>query len=395
MDAGPSHQRGPYVPRPPRVSQVDADELDGGLVGMLAERLDRSLSNFANLDLKPELDLLLKLFVFRFGVLGKGASPGAAMQNLKLVTSSGQAPRRRRLALYVLLYPPGVPAYLLARARRYALARRWPDLPVADARHRFYTALDALETASKGCELLGWLAFLWDARYPSLLMRLLRLRLVPAAPHLARMVSYEFMNRQLVWGAVTEFLMFAFPLLPSLPASMSPSAVFAPLRALTAPAPDYAALPPLSSTVQAQAGPLAHLPPTACAICHARQTSAPAALGAGVDLPALDAHVADDETAVFVPARADCRARCEYCWYCIHEALVGFSRERDAGRTDAEKWSCLRCGGGVGAAMRVGRQDEEKGREDDSAAPDQEEPGRALRKSGDGLERSDPDHVSL
>lgn len=41
------------------------------------------------------------------------------------------------------------------------------------------------------------------ARYPSLLMRMLGLRLVPSSPHLAKMVSYEFMNRQLVWGAFT------------------------------------------------------------------------------------------------------------------------------------------------------------------------------------------------
>lgn len=40
-------------------------------------------------------------------------------------------------------------------------------------------------------------------RYPSLLMRALRLRLVPSSPHLAKLVSYEYMNRQLVWNAFT------------------------------------------------------------------------------------------------------------------------------------------------------------------------------------------------
>lgn len=39
--------------------------------------------------------------------------------------------------------------------------------------------------------------------YPSLLMRLLGLRLVPASPHLTKLVSYEFMNRQLVWNTFT------------------------------------------------------------------------------------------------------------------------------------------------------------------------------------------------
>jgi hypothetical protein len=47
---------------------------------------------------------------------------------------------------------------------------------------------------------LGVLTF---GRYPSLLMRALGLRLVPSSPHLAKLVSYEFMNRQLVWNAFT------------------------------------------------------------------------------------------------------------------------------------------------------------------------------------------------
>ena len=42
-----------------------------------------------------------------------------------------------------------------------------------------------------------------DNRYPSLLMRALGLRLVHSSPHLAKLVSYEYMNRQLVWNAFT------------------------------------------------------------------------------------------------------------------------------------------------------------------------------------------------
>lgn len=34
-------------------------------------------------------------------------------------------------------------------------------------------------------------------------MRLLDLQLVPSSQHLTRLVSYEFLNRQLVWGAFT------------------------------------------------------------------------------------------------------------------------------------------------------------------------------------------------
>lgn len=36
----------PYTPRAPLVSQVDADDLDGGIVGLLADGVERTLSRF-------------------------------------------------------------------------------------------------------------------------------------------------------------------------------------------------------------------------------------------------------------------------------------------------------------------------------------------------------------
>lgn len=47
-----------------------------------------------------------------------------------------------------------------------------------------------------------------DKRYPLLLMRALGLRLIPSSPHLAKLVSYEYMNRQLVWNAFTVSPLF-------------------------------------------------------------------------------------------------------------------------------------------------------------------------------------------
>lgn len=50
MDARPGPEdattsRHVLLPPAPRVSQVDADELDEGLVGMLAEKVERSMGN--------------------------------------------------------------------------------------------------------------------------------------------------------------------------------------------------------------------------------------------------------------------------------------------------------------------------------------------------------------
>lgn len=110
---------------------------------------------------------------------------------------------RSKLLLYILLHPPLIPRYLLKRARATALSRQWPDLPSHDIRRKLWKLLVRIETIAQAWELAGWGWFLWDGQYPSLLMRILKLRLAPDSPHLARMVSYEFMNRQLVWGVMT------------------------------------------------------------------------------------------------------------------------------------------------------------------------------------------------
>jgi peroxin-2 len=50
-------------------------------------------------------------------------------------------------------------------------------------------------------------------RYRSVGERLLRMRLVYARPAMLRQVSFEYMNRQLVWAGFTEFLLFLMPLI--------------------------------------------------------------------------------------------------------------------------------------------------------------------------------------
>lgn len=115
-------------------------------------------------------------------------------------------------------------------------------------------------------------------------------------------------------------------------------------------------------TARQPTGRLAHLPSATCPICHLRLATNPIPLGAGgsassISLPPVTAPGADDdETKVFVPARADCWAQCVYCYYCITGALLegkdstgGVVPNGDVKRA----WECLRCGGEVHSASRV------------------------------------------
>ncbi|WWD17329.1 hypothetical protein CI109_101769 [Kwoniella shandongensis] len=392
----------------PRVNQLDADELDSALVSMLSEKVGRSLDNFKStfsMDMKPEVELVIKLLIFKYGIWDPLilSSPGARLQNLKLTSSRSSLPSRNILLLYLLLHPPIFPTYLMERIRKHAFSQQWPDLPNHDWRKKAWRVMGRVEAASRVWEAVGWGWFLWDGRYPSLLMRIMRLRLVPSQKHLTRLVSYEFMNRQLVWGAFTEFLMFSVPLLPPLPAFLTPSALVAPIKSLLSPPTsiDYTTIPllppspsssdQLKSGDKVHTGPLAGLPKATCPICHLRITSTPVPLdsstsqGTALTLPPLSGlgeesfgHGEGDvkeESRIFVPAQTDCEGGCKWCYYCIGEELYkhrgietskrngregkkGNSKnEKDEIGSGEDRWECLRCGGGVSRAWRVGAEE--------------------------------------
>ena len=110
--------------------------------------------------------------------------------------------------------------YLHSRVRSHALSNAWPDAPSSDRRRKAWELLTRLESIHGLAALVNFVVFLWNgrcvhpsplarispesqARYRTLADRLLRLRLISARRHFQREVSYEFMNRQMVWHAFT------------------------------------------------------------------------------------------------------------------------------------------------------------------------------------------------
>lgn len=59
------------------------------------------------------------------------------------------------------------------------------------------------------------LVFLLTGKYRSLIERALGARLVYGTPNMNRSVSFEYMNRQLVWNEFSEMLLLTLPLLNS------------------------------------------------------------------------------------------------------------------------------------------------------------------------------------
>jgi peroxin-2 len=57
------------------------------------------------------------------------------------------------------------------------------------------------------------LLFMWTGHCPTLIERILGMKVKYLHPSMARRVSFEFMNRQLVWNGFTEFMLFVMPLI--------------------------------------------------------------------------------------------------------------------------------------------------------------------------------------
>lgn len=206
-------------------------------------------------------------------------------------------------------------------------------------------------------------------RYRTLTERIAKMRLVYDKAQLAPNVSFEFLNRQLVWEAFTEFLLFLLPILPLARLRVLLARRLAASRAATSslarlvPRPVLGLLglappPPRSADAKPKQGPFHGLDKGLCAICMAR------------DYPEDGASrpVAGEPRAQLA-YRADCEEGCEYCYWCLGMEL---GKAEEVG----ESWECLRCCGEVRRMERVKGEvvvvTEEAG-EVDSAAEEGEE----------------------
>ncbi|KAJ1671881.1 peroxisome assembly protein (Peroxin-2) [Coemansia sp. RSA 1694] len=304
------------VPRNSRVSKLDADLLDDELTDMLREPVSKAMSL-----LRPqlvdkhrlEIDTAIRavLFWLSAGSASRRATYGQSLQNLTY-ESGGQRDVLRRLRMFGALSIGG--AYAWSKLTSYMSMSGWADAPQGSMRRKVWRVLDRLERATRVATLLNFLAFVATGQYKTLLERLLGLRLVYARPQVTHSVSFEFLNRQLVWHAFTEFVMFALPLVN--PARARRWAVRNVRTVLGLP----------SVTIDPA---VAALPEHVCAICYSTEAastslSPDSAAGAFAD-PA-------EACAAVNPYAARCGHR--YCYICIQTRMMA----------EADECTCLRCG---------------------------------------------------
>ncbi|KAK1080934.1 peroxisome assembly protein (Peroxin-2) [Friedmanniomyces endolithicus] len=211
--------KSPYGTSPAfRVGQVDAELLDEEL-NQAGEGLKLFGAHLKD-EWGAEIGLVLKGVLWKLAIWDHGASYGASLQGLKYVDARGGGDamggggRKGPTAWQRIAYG------LLTVGGRYGWTK-WEDYlsglengydepsPLTQRLSRFTTlAGSAHEVAA----FASFLVFLYNGRYRTLADHLLRLRLVPGSDQTSREVSFEYLNRQLVWHAFTEFLLFLLPL---------------------------------------------------------------------------------------------------------------------------------------------------------------------------------------
>ncbi|KAJ2481729.1 peroxisome assembly protein (Peroxin-2) [Coemansia sp. RSA 2131] len=298
-----THTPTTVVSRNVRVGKLDAELLDGELTEMLREPVSNALSlvrpGLAE-TYRLEIDTMIRALLFWLSVGShRRATYAQGLQNLQYArTGRGFA---QRVHWFGILSIGG--HYAWARMVGAMSLAGWADAPQSSIRARLWRLVQRVERITKVAALLNFAAFLALGQYPSIIERILNLRLVHARPQLLHSVSFEFLNRQLVWHAFTEFVMFAMPLVN-------------PARARAWVVRNVRGVMRLPVSVDPS---VAELPDDTCAVCF-------------VDARKDVSEVLEATHSAVNPYVTNCGHR--YCYVCISMRMMA----------EADECSCLRCG---------------------------------------------------
>jgi peroxin-2 len=198
------------------VACLDARELNVEVFSTLWESLAATVSSINPRllqVLEAELRALLRLLYFAFSVGVGRPFPGDVYQNLTYRVDVGNTVSegdsvimtRGRRFLYGCAYVLG--HYLLERYQ----TMRYTDSPWVPSA----SSAEMIDNLLKSMESLNFFLFFLMRKYRNPLERIFRLRLRRAETGATRALSFEMLNRQLVWEGFTELAISVIPILQS------------------------------------------------------------------------------------------------------------------------------------------------------------------------------------
>ncbi|KAF1352749.1 hypothetical protein EJ07DRAFT_183206 [Lizonia empirigonia] len=325
-----------------RVGQVDAELLDDELLELLKGQVGEGLKHFGSHmtdTYAAEMLLALRAVLFKLSIWNNNASYGAHLQGLRYTDARSNAPTRPppkpwQKAAYGLITVGGRyawskwEAYLLSASEDYTR----PESPnLAHLARLTETLANAHDMAS----LASFLVFLVNGRYRTLTDRLLRLRLTPTSHSTSREVSFEYLNRQLVWHAFTEFLLFLLPLVGISRWRRIVSRTLRRLKTAFLTLLGRAPAPSDDDDTANAAGELGFLPERTCAICYRDQNPTAASEADALTASAAGSGIVGSAaTDITNPYEAQ-PCGCVYCFACLAQRIAN---------EEGQGWTCLRCG---------------------------------------------------
>ncbi|KAF2841033.1 peroxisomal biogenesis factor 2 [Patellaria atrata CBS 101060] len=324
-----------------RVGQVDAELLDEELLSLLKTQVGEGLKYYGSHlqdEWSTEILLVLRAMLWKLSIWDHDASYGASLQGLRYTDARGEARSRGRERPKPTKWQKGLYG-LFSVGGRYTW-KKWEDWLVEKEGgyeeptplvERLSRITQFLTTAHSIGAFVSFLVFLTNGRYRTLLDRFLRLRLTPTSSKLSREVSFEYLNRQLVWHAFTEFLLFLLPLVGISRWRRILSRTWRKIRRFIF---NRKKADDDDEDVR-KGGELGFLPERTCAICYSGQNPttvsetsilAASAGGGGV--------IGSAQTDITNPYEAiPCGDL--YCFACIAQKIEA---------EEGEGWTCLRCG---------------------------------------------------
>lgn len=326
-----------------RVGQVDAELLDEELLSLLRGQVSDALKYFGGHlsdDWGAEIGAILRAIVWKLSIWDRATSYGASLQGLHYVDARGETGGGASMITAQATKFQRAAYGLLTVGGRYSWQKLEDWLLDKEGGYEEPTAL--VKTLSKFASwastthevagLVSFLVFLYNGKYRTLIDRVLRMRLAPASARTSREVSFEYLNRQLVWHAFTEFLLFLLPLVG-----------IARWRRWLARAWKKAKSTFIRKTDDEDdtaGGELGFLPERTCAICYRDQNTVTG--GSEADAMAQSAGNVGGGGGVIGSAQTDITnpyeaipCGCIYCFVCLAKRIEA---------EEGEGWTCLRCG---------------------------------------------------
>ena len=191
-----------------RVNQLDATQLDSELSHVLQHQFIELLRGlpFSSLShVRPELEALIRILLWRWSVWKTGATFGQLMMDLRyseIGKETATITARSKWLLFLLLV-----ATEWAKERVHLLASYLTTFTPSQIER----GLSFIMAVTQLAELCNFFIFLLKGQFPSLKERLLSLNMVPQRRQTLNQLDYEFTNREIMWHGFSEFLFFLLP----------------------------------------------------------------------------------------------------------------------------------------------------------------------------------------